>query len=192
RPGIRPPPRSARRAARSAGRRSRRRAAPCRRDRACRTSPRAPPPPPRSRPAPASRPRSPISLARDRFAPPQHLRRIVVAVQVEFVDAAEAVVDAALLERGGAHHLARHVLARGRRRGFMARAERHPVLGAGLAAPERAERGDTGALAVRDPYLAALRAIRIMAAHAHPVAGVGAGDGRLILVDLAVAVVVET
>ena len=54
-----------------------------------------------------------------------------------------------------AHHLVRDVLAFGRRRRFLARAERHPVLGAGLAAPERAERGDAGALAARDADLAA-------------------------------------
>src|SRR5436190_16832206 len=73
----------------------------------------------------------------------------------------------------------------------MASAERHPVRGARLASPERAERRDARATAVRDTNLTALRAIGIPPADAQPVAAVGAGDGRLILVDLSVAVVVE-
>ena len=157
RPGIRSTRCSGRRASRSAARRRRRRAGPCRRGPVFRTGRRAPRAPPRTRRRPAPPRRSlALRIAHDRFATAEHLRAVTVVVEVELVDAAVAVLDAALLElAASASCCSRSSRHGGGRLRLLARAERLPVVGARLVAPERAERRDAGALAARHADVAA-------------------------------------
>src|SRR4030095_7685762 len=126
-----------------------------------------------------------------RSAPPDHVRAVAVAVEIELVQAAVVVVHAALFQLARLVLLAGDGLALARRLGLAARTERAPVGGAGLRAPEQAVRQVTDARAARHAQLAAARALREPPRHAIAIAAARARNGRLVLVDDLVAVVVD-